>query len=84
MSVNSTTHRRPNSSPSSRTSRKATSEEVKKALKKKGHNIKEIGPDKVREMALSAVDKYPKFLEKAAKAVAARDEAAADLEIDIG
>ena len=59
-------------------------DEVKKALKKKGHSIKEIGAEKVREMATSAIAKYPKFLEKATAAVAARDAAAADLEIDIG
>lgn len=59
-------------------------DEVKKALQKRGHKISEVGADKIKEMATSAIDKYPKFMEKAAKAVAARDEAAADLEIDIG
>jgi hypothetical protein len=59
-------------------------QEVKKALSKKGHKISEVGADKIREMADSAVEKYPKFMEKAKAAVAARDEAAKDLEIDIG
>ncbi len=58
--------------------------EVKKALQKRGHSIKEIGTEKVREMAAAALDKYPKIMEKAAIAVAARDEAASGLEIELG
>ena len=57
---------------------------VKSALKKKGHNLKEVGTDKVREMAEAAIEKYPKFMEKATTVVAARTEASKDLDIDIG
>jgi hypothetical protein len=56
---------------------------VKKAIQKKGMKISEVGPDKIREMAEAAVEKYPKFMEKATKVVAARNEAAQDLDIDI-
>ncbi len=58
-------------------------ESVKKALQNKGHKLSEVGPDKIQEMAEAAVDKYPKFMEKAEKVVAARDEAKKDLDIDI-
>lgn len=56
---------------------------VKKALQKKGHKLSDIGTDKIREMAEAAVDKYAKFMEKAASVVAARQEAASELDIDI-
>lgn len=56
---------------------------VKKALQKKGHKLSEVGADKIKEMAESAVDKYPKFMEKATAVVAARVEATKELDIDI-
>jgi len=56
---------------------------VKSALKKKGHNLKDIGADKIKEMAEAAIEKYPKFMEKAESVVKARQEAAAELDIDI-
>jgi len=59
---------------------------VKKALQARGHKLSEIGADKIREMAADAIDggKYPMFMEKAASVVAARDEAAKDLDIELG
>ncbi len=57
---------------------------VKNALKKKGIKISEVGPDKIKELAEGAIVKNPKFMEKAAVAVAARDEAAKELEIEVG
>ncbi|MGW8177693.1 MAG: hypothetical protein ACWGQW_02695 [bacterium] len=59
-------------------------ESVKNALQKKGYKLSEVGADKIRELATNAVDEHPKFLEKAKIAVAARDEAKKDLEIEIG
>jgi len=59
-------------------------ESVKTALQKKGYKIADVGPEKIRELASNAVSEHPKFLEKAAIAVAARDEARKDLAIDIG
>ena len=55
---------------------------VKKALQKKGHKLSEVGADKIKEMAEAAIVKYPKFMEKAESVVAARQEAAAELDID--
>ena len=52
--------------------------------KKKGINVKDVGADKIKELAIGAIDKYPKFMEKAKIAVDAREEAAKDLEIEVG
>ena len=57
---------------------------VKKALQKKGHNLKDIGTDKIKEMAKAAIEKYPKFMEKAKTIVSARNDAASELDIEIG
>jgi len=57
---------------------------VKKALMKKGHKLSEVGVDKIREMAEAAVEKYPKFMEKAASVVEARQNAASELDIELG
>ena len=56
---------------------------VKKSISKKGMKLSDVGVEKIRELAEAAIDKYPKFMEKATKVVAARDEAAQDLDIDI-
>ncbi len=57
---------------------------VKAALQKRGHKLSEVGTEKIREMAEAAIEKHPKFLEKAATVVAARTEASKGLEIEIG
>ena len=56
---------------------------VKKALQKKGMTLRDVGADKIRDMAQAAIEKYPKFLEKAKEIVAARTLAAAELDIDL-
>lgn len=57
---------------------------VKTALSKKGHKLSEVGAEKIKEMALAAIEKYPKFMEKSKEIVAARQKAKEELAIDIG
>ncbi len=56
---------------------------VKKAILKKGMKLADIEASKLREMAEAAIEKYPKFLEKATLVVAARDDATKDLDINL-
>jgi len=56
---------------------------VKEALKKKGHRLSEIGADKIKEMAESAVDTKPAFMERAEKIIAMKRLAAEDLAVDL-
>jgi predicted TIM-barrel fold metal-dependent hydrolase len=56
---------------------------VKKAIVKKGMKLADIESKKLREMAEAAIEKYPKFLEKARVVVAAREDATKDLDINL-
>ena len=56
---------------------------VKEKLKSMGHSLASIGKEKIRELAEQAIEKNPKFLEKAREIVAARQLATEDLSVDI-
>lgn len=56
---------------------------VKAALKKAGHDLKEVGSEKIRALAEQAIEKNPKFMERARIIVDARSEADSELSVDL-
>lgn len=59
-------------------------EQVKKALRKKGHKLTDVGTEKINDLAGDAIDKNPAFMKRAEEIVAARKAATEDLAVDLG
>jgi len=57
--------------------------QIKKAIKAKGMSLSEVGKEKIRDLCTEAVEKNPKFLEKARQIHAARQAAVDELEVSI-
>jgi hypothetical protein len=57
---------------------------VKEALKRQGFKLKDVGAEKIRELAEGAIEKNPAFRATAKQIVEARKAAAAELQVDIG
>lgn len=58
-------------------------ERVKAALKSKGVKLADVGVEKIRAMAETAVDTKPAFMQKAKEIVDARNAAADELAVDL-
>jgi hypothetical protein len=56
---------------------------VKARMKEQGIKISEVGPEKIRAMAETAIERNPAFMETAKKIVDARNAAAAALTVDL-
>lgn len=56
---------------------------VKESLKRQGYKLKDVGADKIRTLAESAIESNPKFREAAQRIVAARQTAADELTVDL-
>jgi hypothetical protein len=58
---------------------------VKESLKGQGYNLREVGHERIKELAVQALDKYPQLREQAAKIVEMRSEVGSDsLDLDLG
>lgn len=56
---------------------------VKAALQKEGHKIKDVGAEKINELAKAALDKHPILREKAKAIVEAKKAAVGSLNLDV-
>lgn len=60
--------------PVTKEAMKLATEKVRAALRKKGLNLKEIGGEKIKELAENAIAKYPQLMEKAQQIVALKSD----------